>query len=51
MECTDDVAMRPQQEEDITDVRWMTREEAHQALYNSYYSIRYVLRQYFEGGQ
>lgn len=51
MECTDDLAMRPEQEEDITDVRWMTREEARQALYNSYYSIRYVLRQYFENDQ
>lgn len=51
MDCTDDIAMRPQQEEDITDVRWMSREEVRQALYNSYYSIRYVLRQYFEGGQ
>ena len=48
MDCTDDSAMRGQEEEGITDVRWMTREEARQALYNSYFSIRYVLRQYFE---
>ena len=48
MDCTDDSAMRGQLEEDITEVRWMTREEVRQALYNSYFSIRYVLRQYFE---
>ena len=48
MDCLDDSDMRGQTEEDITDVRWMTREEARQALYNSYFSIRYVLRQYFE---
>ena len=48
MDCTDDSAMRPQQEEDITDLRWMTREEVRHALYNSYFSIRYVLRQYFD---
>ena len=48
MDCTDDSAMRGQLEEDITDVRWMTRDEARQALYNSYFSIRYVLRRYYE---
>ena len=48
MDCIDDAAMRGQLEEDITDVRWMTREEARQAMYNSYFSIRYVLRRYYE---
>ncbi len=48
MDCLDDSEMTPQLEESITDVRWMTREEARQALYNSYFSIRYVLRQYYE---
>ena len=48
MDCDDDSAMRGQREEDITDVRWMTREEARQAMYNSYFSIRYVLRRYYE---
>ena len=47
MDCADDSEMRGQREEDITDVRWMTREEARQAVYNSYFSIRYVLRNYF----
>ena len=48
MDCLDDSEMRGQLEEDITDVRWMTQEEARQALYNSYFSIRHVLRQYFD---
>ena len=48
MDCVDDAQMRGQAEEDITDVRWMNQEEVRQALYNSYFSIRYVLRKYFE---
>ena len=48
MECTDDSDMRGQADEGITDVRWMSYPEAQQALYNSYVSIRYVLRRYFE---
>lgn len=47
MDCLDDSAMQPQLDENITDVRWMSREEVRQALYNSYFSIRYVLRQYY----
>ncbi len=48
MECTDDSAMQGQADEGITEVRWMSYAEAQQALYNSYVSIRYVLRRYFE---
>ena len=48
MECTDDSAMRGQADEGITEVRWMTYPEAQQALYNSYVSIRYVLRRYLD---
>ena len=48
MSCTDDSAMRGQADEGITEVRWMSYAEAQQALYNSYVSIRYVLRRYFE---
>lgn len=47
MDCTDDSDMQPQLDENITDVRWMNREEVRQASYNSYFSIRYVLREYF----
>ncbi len=48
MGCTDDSAMRGQADEGITEVRWMNYADAQQALYNSYVSIRYVLRRYFE---
>lgn len=48
MECLDDTAMKPQQEEGILEVRWMTLPEAKQALYNSYFSIRYVFRTYLQ---
>ena len=46
MDCLDDTQMQPQADEDITEVRWMSREEARHALYNSYFSIRHVFRQY-----
>ncbi len=48
MNCTDDSDMRGQLDEGITEVRWMSYPEAQQALYNSYVSIRYVLRRYFD---
>lgn len=48
MKCTDDSGMKGQADEGITEVRWMSDAEAQQALYNSYVSIRYVLRRYFE---
>lgn len=48
MECINDSAMLGQADEGITEVRWMSYSEAQQALYNSYVSIRYVLRRYFE---
>lgn len=46
MECLDDAEMKPQAEEDIEEVKWMTDAEAKHALYNSYFSIRYVFRTY-----
>ena len=48
MECVDDVALRPQVEEDITEVRWMGQAEVMHALYNSYNSIREVMRTYYK---
>lgn len=47
MDCLDDSEIQPQVEEDIEEVRWMTSAEVNQALYNSYFSIRYVFRQYY----
>ncbi|MEM9673359.1 MAG: NUDIX hydrolase [Bacteroidota bacterium] len=48
MDCLDDSALKPQTEEGITEVRWMTTQQVHQALYDSYFSIRYVFRQYYQ---
>ncbi|MFN8357030.1 MAG: NUDIX hydrolase [Spirosomataceae bacterium] len=47
MICKDDSAMVPQEEEDIEDIRWMTRKEVQNALKNSYSSIRYVFEHYY----
>lgn len=46
MECLDDSEMKAQAEEGIKEVKWMTDAEVKQALYNSYFSIRYVFRMY-----
>ncbi|NJM93555.1 MAG: NUDIX domain-containing protein [Cytophagales bacterium] len=48
MDCLDDSQMRPQQEEDIEDVRWMARTEVKEAMYNTYPSIRFVFKEYFK---
>jgi len=48
MGCIDDVDLSPQLEEDITEVRWMPREEVIPALYNSYNSIREVVRTFYK---
>lgn len=48
MECLDDSNLKPQVEEDIEEVRWMTHAEVHVALYNSYPSIRQVFRKYYK---
>lgn len=47
MRCIDDSNMSPQTEEDIEDLKWMDDRELKQALYNTYPSIRYVFRQYY----
>ena len=48
MDCIDDSKMEPQLVENIEDLRWMDVAEVKQALYNSYPSIRNVLRKYYE---
>ena len=40
--------MKPQVEEDIEDVRWMTRKEVYHALEHSYKSISYVFERYYK---
>lgn len=47
MDCLDDSQMQPQTEEGIKEVRWMAAQQVHQSLYDSYFSIRYVFREYY----
>jgi 8-oxo-dGTP pyrophosphatase MutT (NUDIX family) len=46
MSCLDDEHMKPQEEEGIEDVKWMTLSEMRSALYDSYRSIRVVIQDY-----
>jgi ADP-ribose pyrophosphatase YjhB (NUDIX family) len=48
MKCVDDSAMQPQVEEQITDVKWMSKTEAKRAVANSYGSIQSVINKFFE---
>jgi len=47
MDIVDDSSMRPQQEEDIEETRWMSRKEVYHALEHSYKSVHYVFEQYY----
>ncbi|MEO1049838.1 MAG: NUDIX domain-containing protein [Bacteroidota bacterium] len=46
MDLVDDSAIKPQVEEDIEDVRWLTPKEVYVALKNSYQSIVHVFERY-----
>lgn len=46
MSCLDDSNMNPQTEEGITEIKWMSVDEATLALATSYKSIKYVLKKY-----
>ncbi len=48
MELVDDSRLKPQIEEDIEEIRWMTQKEVYHALDNSYNSIRFVLEKYYK---
>ncbi len=48
MACTDDTFMKPQAEEFIEEVRWMTPEEVKEVLKDAYGSIGFVMRYYLE---
>ncbi len=48
MNNLDDRKMRAQTEESIEEVRWMSEGEVKDLLYESYFSIRYVLREYYK---
>ena len=47
MTCLDDAKMKPQQEEDIEEVVWMTKREARIAMNNSYKSLKYLYQIYY----
>lgn len=47
MQCLSDAGMKPQTEEGIEDIRWMTRKEVDSALRHSYNSIRQVFASYW----
>lgn len=47
MQCLSDAGMKPQTEEGIEDIRWMTRKEVDAALRHSYNSIRQVFASYW----
>ena len=48
MACTNDVGMKPQQEEGIDDIRWLSEIEAKTALIDSYPSMRYLFKKYLK---
>lgn len=48
MACLDDTLMKPQAEEFIEEVRWMTPEEVKEILKDAYGSINFVMNYYLE---
>ena len=48
MDLVDDSNMEPATNEDIEELRWMNAKEVYHALENSYNSIRFVFRMFYE---
>jgi ADP-ribose pyrophosphatase YjhB (NUDIX family) len=48
MDLVNDEKMKPNLEEDIEDVRWMSPKEVYHALEHSYKSIHHVFEQYYQ---
>ena len=48
MDLLDDSKMKPQTEENIERLAWMDRNQVNSAMLNSYSSIRYVLKKYYQ---
>jgi ADP-ribose pyrophosphatase YjhB (NUDIX family) len=46
MECSDEKGLKPQTEEGITEIRWMTIKEAQKNLKGSYASIEFVVKKF-----
>lgn len=47
MDLLDASGMKPQKEEDIEHLEWMTAKKVENAMANSYTSIRFVIKQYY----
>lgn len=47
MTCLDDTQMKPQEEEEIEDVRWMTKSEVKNAMKNTFVTIESVVKKYY----
>ena len=48
MELLNDSKMKPDEREQIEEIRWMTRKEVYHALEHSYNSIRFVFSKYYD---
>lgn len=48
MENVNDLAMKPQKEEGIDDIRWLSHHDAITALVNSYPSMRYLYKKFLK---
>jgi 8-oxo-dGTP pyrophosphatase MutT (NUDIX family) len=48
MDSLNDVSMKPQTEEGIDDILWLSEADAKTALINSYPSMRYLFKQYLK---
>ncbi|WP_114747886.1 NUDIX hydrolase [Pleomorphovibrio marinus] len=48
MDCLNDTKMKPQSEEGIEEVKWLSHPEAKTALVNSYPSMRYLYKQFLK---
>ena len=51
MDVTEDGDMRPQFEEEIEEVRWMSARDVFHALKDSYQSINFVFEEYYKTQQ
>lgn len=48
MDSVNDSAMKPQEEEGIEEILWLSEPDAKTALINSYPSMRYLFKQYLK---
>ena len=48
MDCIDDSNKKPQTEEGIEELKWMSPKEVHHALKDTYLSIGHVFNNYYK---